>query len=93
MPLTPTSCPVCQPHARELQRFVDRPPCEWSVSDAVARMREAVRDLRESRCGVPPDRLLLPVLRRLQLRDDLDELTRANLGTWLTSFGGRLPSR
>lgn len=86
----PSSCPVCAPHVRALQRFLDTPLHRWTTEVVFEAVRAAVHDIRHAQCGVRPERLLLPVMLRLQLRDDLDAVTRRDVGCWVESLKGSL---
>jgi hypothetical protein len=69
-----------------LQRYFDGGEC-LSVEEVFSAARQLVDDISRSRCGVPPECLLLPVALRLLLREDLDESVRRTLETWVNSLG------
>ena len=84
--LSPADCPVCQPHLAALQRFLDLPLAHWSLTEALTTARAAVEDVQRAGCGVRPEQLLLPLMLRLQMREDLDALTRSNVGIWVSAL-------
>ena len=79
------ACPVCHPHMAAFQRFLDGEL--WTVDEVFAAVRRLVDDISTSRCGVPPEHVILPVAIRLLLRDDLEKAVRASLNTWVNSLG------
>jgi hypothetical protein len=86
----PSSCPVCAPHVRALQRFLDTPLHRWTTEEVFEAVRAAVHDIRHAQCGVRPERLLLPVMLRLLMRDDLDAVTQRNVRLWVQMLEGSL---
>ena len=83
--LSPSTCPICRPHQDALQPYLDGAE-DRSVGDVLAALRHAVDDIRSARCGVPPERLLLPAAIRLLLREDVDDATRSSLMRWVDSL-------
>jgi hypothetical protein len=89
-PVDLSSCPVCAPHVRALQRFLDEPLHRWGTEEVFEAVRAAVHDIQHAQCGVPLGRLLLPVMLRLLMRDDLDAVTQRNVRLWVQMLEGSL---